>query len=118
MLTVNPIFRLKLLLIRYGKCTACLADRKVKYCGRCMNSRLEPDVVEAITVLDLASKFEDHANRIFESVSEDDYINPPAHSYFARVKAKKSRFEALYKQLNETQNEQEIYRQLMTEVFN
>jgi hypothetical protein len=115
---VNPLFRLKLLLIRYGKCTGCLGDRKVKYCGRCMNSRLEPDVVEAITVLDLASKFEENEARIFENVSEDDYVNPPTYSYFARVKAKKSRFEALYKQLNETQNEQEIYRQLMSEVFN
>jgi hypothetical protein len=115
---VNPLFRLKLLLIRYGKCTACLDDRKVKYCGRCLNSRLEPDVVEAITVLDLAAKFEENENRIFESISEDDYIDPPRHSYFARVKAKKSKFEALYRQLNETHNEQEIYRQLMREVFN
>jgi hypothetical protein len=119
--SVNPLFKLKLLLIRHGKCSACKdLTPKVKYCGRCFNTRVEPEVLEAITALDLAAKFEENAGRKFEDLSDDDYINPPIDSFFARVQEKKNKLEDLYK-LMETahgiQNEKQIFEQLIREVL-
>jgi hypothetical protein len=119
--SVNPIFKLKLLLIKHGKCSACKdLTPKVKYCGRCFNTRVEPEVLEAITALDLAAKFEENASHQFEDLTDDDYINPPRDSYFARVKEKKNKLEDLYK-LMETahgiQNEKQIFEELIREVL-
>src|SRR5712692_267290 len=82
---MNPSLGLKLLLIRHGKCSACKDKPRIRHCGVCFNTRLEPEVLEAITALDLADKFKENEKRLFENVSEDDYVNPPEGSYFNNV---------------------------------
>ena len=63
---MNPSLGLKLLLIRHGKCSACKDRPSIKHCGVCFNTRLEPEVLEAITALDLADKFKKNEKRLFE----------------------------------------------------
>lgn len=114
---MNPLFRLKLLLIKHGKCSACL-DKKAKYCGRCFNTRLEPEVLEAITVLDLATKFEQCEGRVLqEEVLFSDYIQPCEGSYFAMVRKKKRLFERLYQDLITSNDEKQTYEKLMQEIL-
>ena len=81
--------KLKLLLIKHGRCSAC-AEKPVKHCRRCFNTRLEPGVLEAITALDLGAKFME---------SEDDYRDPPQGSYFSHVIERKKQLESLYDKL-------------------
>lgn len=117
---VNSLFKLKLFLIKHGKCTACTGRPKVQYCGRCFNTRLEPEVLEAITVLDLAAKFDENADQVFENVSSDDYVNPPQDSYFARIKEKRSRLESLYQALQTghlVETDREAFSNLIREVI-
>ena len=114
---MNLTLRLKLLLIRHGKCSACKERPRVKHCGVCFNTRLEPEVLEAITALDLAEKFKEHQKRIFETLSEDNYFDPPEGSYFHHVIQTKERLERLYSEFVEsgagTEREHEIFRRLM-----
>jgi hypothetical protein len=91
--------KLKLLLIKHGGCTACAGRPKAKYCGRCFNTRLEPGVLEALTALDLGAKFKEGERRVFETVSDDDYSDPPAGSYFSHVLERKRTLESLYDEL-------------------
>lgn len=117
---MDSLFRLKLFLIRHGKCSACADSPKIQSCGRCFNTRLEPEVLEAITILDLAAKFDENTAQIFENVSDDDYVNPPKDSYFARIKEKKSRLEGLYLQLETRrlmQSDREAFNNLIREVM-
>ena len=90
--------KLKLLLIKHGRCSAC-AEKPVKHCRRCFNTRLEPGVLEAITALDLGAKFMENQDMRFENVSEDDYRNPPQGSYFSHVIERKKQLESLYDEL-------------------
>ncbi len=91
--------KLKLLLIKHGRCSACAEKPPAKHCGRCFNTRLEPGVLEAITALDLGAKFMENQNVRFETVSEDDYSNPPQGSYFFHVIERKKQLESLYDEL-------------------
>jgi hypothetical protein len=113
----NPDFslKLKLLLINHGKCSACTDKPKVKYCGRCFNTRLEPGVLEALTVLDLGTKLKESQKLIFENVSEDDYSNPPEGSYFSHVLERKKKLEGLYDELRHAPagSEREAMRRLI-----
>ncbi len=97
----NPDFslKLKLLLIKHGKCSACAERPPAKHCGRCFNTRLEPGVLEAITALDLGAKFMENQNLAFENLSDDDYSNPPQGSYFSHVLERKKKLESLYHEL-------------------
>ena len=94
--------KLKLLLIKHGKCSACAEKPPAKHCGRCFNTRLEPGVLEAITALDLGAKFMENQNLAFENVSDDDYSNPPQGSYFSHVLERKKKLESLYDELLHT----------------
>ena len=100
----NPDFslKLKLLLIKHGKCSACAEKPPAKHCGRCFNTRLEPGVLEAITALDLGTKFMENQNLAFENLSDDDYSNPPQGSYFSHVLERKKKLESLYDELLHT----------------
>jgi hypothetical protein len=91
--------KLKLLLIKHGGCTACAGRPKARYCGRCFNTRLEPGVLEALTALDLGAKFKEGQGMVFETVSHDNYSNPPAGSYFSHVLERKRTLESLYDDL-------------------
>lgn len=118
---MNSLFKLKLFLIRQGKCTACLDKPKLKYCGRCLNTRLEPEVLEAITVVDLAAKFDENASQVFENISNDDYVTPPQDSYFSRIKEKKRKLERLYTQLEAapgTHDQKKVFDHLIREALN
>lgn len=64
-LSMNLLLSLKLLLIKHGRCSACKDNPTVKHCRVCFNTRLEPEVLEAITVLDLAEKFKESEKRLF-----------------------------------------------------
>jgi hypothetical protein len=114
---MNLTLGLKLLLIRHGKCSACKGRPRVKHCGVCFNTRLEPEVLEAITALDLAEKFREHQKRIFETLSEDNYFDPPEGSYFHHVIQKKEKLERLYLEFVESgagrEREKEVFRRLM-----
>jgi len=114
---MNLTLGLKLLLIRHGKCSACKERPRVKHCGVCFNTRLEPEVLEAITALDLAEKFKEHQKRIFETLSEDNYFDPPEGSYFHHVIQKKEKLERLYSEFVESgggrEREKEVFRMLM-----
>ena len=90
--------KLKLLLIKHGRCSAC-AEKPVKHCRRCFNTRLEPGVLEAITALDLGAKFMENQKLAFENLSDDDYSNPPQGSYFSHVLERKKKLESLYDEL-------------------
>ncbi len=96
----NFSLKLKLLLIKHGKCSACAEKPKAKYCERCFNTRLEPGVLEAITALDLGTKFQE--NRMFGRISDDDYSSPPQGSYFSHVLERKKKLEDLYNELLQT----------------
>ena len=100
----NPDFslKLKLLLIKHGKCSACAERPPAKHCGRCFNTRLEPGVLEAITALDLGTKFMENQKLAFENLSDDDYSNPPEGSYFSHVLERKKKLESLYNELLHT----------------
>ena len=100
----NPDFslKLKLLLIKHGKCSACAERPPAKHCARCFNTRLEPGVLEAITALDLGTKFIENQNLAFENLSDDDYSNPPEGSYFSHVLERKKKLESLYNELLHT----------------
>jgi len=50
-------------------------------------------------VLDLGAKFMENQNVRFETVSEDDYSNPPQGSYFFHVIERKKQLESLYDEL-------------------
>lgn len=119
---MNSLLGLKLLLIRHGKCSACKEMPQVKYCGVCFNTRLEPEVLEAITALDLADKFKENENRLFENVSDDDYASPPEGSYFHHVIRKKEKLEGLYSQFvasgADRAREKEVFNQLLAELLN
>ena len=119
---MNSLLGLKLLLIKHGKCVACKDRPEVNYCGVCFNTRLEPEVLEAITALDLAHKFKENHQRLFENVSEDDYVNPPEGSYFNHVIRKQEKLEALYLQFINTganrDQEKEIFTRLVAELLN
>ncbi len=121
LLAMNPSLGLKLLLIRHGKCSACKDKPRIKHCGVCFNTRLEPEVLEAITALDLAEKFKESEKRLFENVSDDDYANPPEGSYFHHVIQKKEKLEKLYSQFVEsgadTDREKEVFRMLVGELL-
>jgi hypothetical protein len=114
---MNKLLGLKLLLMRHGKCSACKERPRVKHCGVCFNTRLEPEVLEAITALDLAEKFKEHQKRIFETLSEDDYFDPPEGSYFHHVIQRKENLERLYFEFVESgagrEREKEVFRMLM-----
>jgi hypothetical protein len=118
---MNLSLGLKLLLIRHGKCSACKDRPRVKHCGMCFNTRLEPEVLEAITALDLAEKFKEHQKRIFETLSEDNYFDPPEGSYFHHVIQKKERLDRLYLEFVESgggrRRESEIFAKLMLELL-
>ena len=116
---MNLSLGLKLLLIRHGKCSACKDRPRVNHCGVCFNTRLEPDVLEAITALDLAEKFKEHQQRIFETLSEDNYFDPPEGSYFHHVIQKKAKLERIYSEFVESgagrEREKEVFKMLMRE---
>ncbi len=122
---MNPSLGLKLLLIRHGKCSACKDKPRIKHCGVCFNTRLEPEVLEAITALDLAEKFKENEKRRFadicDDISEDDYTNPPEGSYFHHVIQKKEKLEKLYSQFVESgagaDREKEVFRMLVGELL-
>ncbi len=118
---MNPSFSLKLLLIKHGKCSACKNKPHVKHCGICFNTRLGPEVLEAITLLDLAEKFKENEKRLFENVSEDDYANPPEGSYFYYVIQKKEKLEKLYSEFVESgadrEREKEVFKLLVEELL-
>ncbi len=119
---MNLSLGLKLLLIRHGKCSACKDKPQAKHCGVCFNTRLEPEVLEAITALDLANKFKENEKLLFENVSEDDYTNPPEGSYFHYVIQKKEKLEKLYSQFiasgADVNREKEVFRMLVGELLN
>jgi len=54
---MHRLLSLKPLLITRGKCLAC-KDKPVQNCGICFNTRLQPEVLEAVTALDLAERLE------------------------------------------------------------
>jgi hypothetical protein len=112
--------KLKLLLMKHGKCTACAAKPGVKYCGRCFNTRLEPGVLEALTVLDLGAKFKENGKLVFQELSEDDYVNPPEGSYFSHVLERKKKLESLYDELQHAPagSEHEAMQRLIQAVVN
>lgn len=116
---MSRLLSLKLLLIRHGKCSACKDRPRVKHCGVCFNTRLEPEVLEAITALDLAEKFKEHQKRIFETLSEDNYFDPPEGSYFHHVIQKKEKLERLYSEFVESgalrEREKELFSMLIKE---
>jgi hypothetical protein len=118
---MNKLLGLKLLLMRHGKCAACKDRPRVKHCGVCFNTRLEPEVLEAITTLDLAEKFKEHQKRIFETLSEDNYFDPPEGSYFYHVIQKKEKLERLYSEFVESgasrDLEKEVFRRLLGELL-
>jgi len=122
---MNPSLALKLLLIRHGKCSACKDKPQVKHCGVCFNTRLEPEVLEAITILDLADKFNENKKRrltnICRDISDDDYTNPPEGSYFHHVIQKKEKLEKLYSQFvasgASTDQEKEVFKMLVGELL-
>jgi|SRR5579859_612246 len=120
---MNLSLGLKLLLIKHGKCSARKDNPHVKHCGVCFNTRLEPEVLEAITVLDLADKFKEKRRftNVSRDISEDDYINPPEGSYFYHVIQKKEKLEGLYFQFIAngagTDREKEVFRMLVGELL-
>src|SRR5260370_37455701 len=101
---MNHSLCLKLLLIRHGKCPACCSkDRpQAKHCEVCFNTRLEPEILEAITALDLADKFKESEKRRLANssrdISEDDYMNPPQGTYFHYLIPNKEKLEKVYVQ--------------------
>jgi hypothetical protein len=92
---MDHLSSLKLLLITHGKCSVC-KDKPVQHCGTCFNTGLQPEVLEAVTALDLAERLEGVEKRFLEGVSRDDYRSPPEGSYFHHVIEKKKRLEELY----------------------
>lgn len=117
---MNLVLSLKLLLIKHGKCSACKDRSPLRRCGVCFNTRLEPEVLEAITALDLAEKFKENEGRLFEDLSQDDYTSPPEGSYFHHVIEKKQRLEELYSEFVSTgadeNEEKEIVGKLIGEL--
>src|SRR5713226_677860 len=114
---MNLVLSLKLLLIKHGKCSACKDKPHHRRCGVCLDTRLEPEVLEAITALDLAEKFKENEGRLFEDLSQDDYTSPPEGSYFHHVIEKKQRLEELYSEFVSTGadagQEKEIFTKLV-----
>ncbi len=117
---MNLVLSLKLLLIKHGKCSACKDKPHHRRCGVCLDTRLEPEVLEAITALDLAEKFKENEGRLFEDLSQDDYTSPPEGSYFHHVIEKKQRLEELYSEFVSTgadeNEEKEIVGKLIGEL--
>jgi len=113
---------MKLFLIRHGKCSACKDGPHRRHCGVCFNTRLEPEVLEAITALDLAEKFQEGGKRLFEDISQDDYAKPPEGSYFHHVIEKRQRLEELYSEFinsgADLEQEREVFRKLVGELRN
>src|SRR5260370_32989805 len=101
-MNMNTLLGLKLLSIQHGKCSACKDNSRVKHCPVCFNTRLEPGVLEAITALDLGTKFKENDKLRFENISDDDYSNPPQASYFSHVLERKKKLESLYDELLHT----------------
>jgi len=95
---MDHLLSLKLLLITHGKCSAC-AGESVQHCGVCFNTRLQPEVLEALTALDLAERLEGVEKRFLAGLSEDNYRSPPEGSYFHHVIEKKRKLEELYSEL-------------------
>lgn len=96
LLCMNVSLALKLFLIKHGKCSACKDKPHIKQCGACFNTRLAPEVLEAITALDLAERFKENERRMFADKFEDDCTQPPKGSYFHHVIERKQRLEKLY----------------------
>jgi len=96
---MNCLLALKLLLIKHGKCPACKEKPQAKQCVVCFNTRLAPEVREAITALDLAERFKQNERRMFGNMFEDDCTQPPEGSYFYHVIERKRRLEKLYSEL-------------------
>ncbi len=116
-LDMNHLLSLKLLLIKHGKCSTCKDKPSIRHCGECFNTRLEPEVLEAITVLDLADRFKESEKRMFEERFQDDYTSPPEGSYFHHVIERKQRLEQLYSEFMSTGadagQEKEIFTKLV-----
>jgi hypothetical protein len=118
---LNHLLSLKLLLIKHGKCSAC-KDKPVQHCGARFNTRLEPEVLEAVTALDLAERFAGSEKRSLEAVSQDDYTSPPEGSYFHHVIEKKKKLEESYSEFMKTgadaDQEKDIFNKLVKELLN
>jgi hypothetical protein len=118
--TVRCLLKLKFLLLKHGKCSACEDQGQGKHCQICFDTRLEPEVLEALTALDLAEKFREGSKRFFEGISDDNYERPPVGSYFHHVIQTKERLEKLYLRCvsdgTDLRNEKEIVRRLLAEL--
>lgn len=114
------LLKLKFLLLKYGKCSACEDQGHRKPCPICFDTRLEPEVLEAITALDLAEKFQEGSKRFFEDISDDNYERPPEGSYFHHVIQTKQKLEKLYLRCvsdgTNSRNEKEVVRRLLAEL--
>jgi len=99
---MDRLLSLKLLLITHGKCAAC-KDKPVQHCGVCFNTRLRPEVLEAVTALNLAERLEGDEKRFLGDLSREEYSNPPEGSYFHHVIAKKKQLEELYSEFMDIQ---------------
>jgi hypothetical protein len=117
---VKCLLKLKVLLLKHGKCSACEDQGQRKHCQTCFDTRLEPEVLEAITALDLAEKFQESSKRSFEDISDDNYERPPEGNYFHHVIQTKEKLEKLYlSYVNDgtaLRDEKEIVRRLLTEL--
>ena len=119
---MNVLLSMKLFLIKHGKCSACKGTPHHRRCGVCFNTRLEPEVLDAITALDLAEKFKENEGWLFENLSQDDYTRPPEGSYFHHVIEKRQRLEELYSEFINSgaglEQEGEVFRKLVGELRN
>ncbi len=117
---MNRLLSLKLLLIKHGRCSTCKEQTNVRHCKVCFDTRLEPEVLEAITVLDLAEKFKESEKRFFQEKFQDDCTSPPKGSYFHHVIERKQRLEELYSQFMsagaDKNAEKEVFVKLMEEL--
>ncbi|SRR5260370_1270182 len=111
--------------------------KEIKHCEVCFNTRLEPEILEAITALDLADKFKESEKCRLANISrdissgvsgfprspqiEDNYMNPPEGSYFHYVIQKKEKLEKLYSQFivsgASTDREKEFFKMLAGELI-
>lgn len=114
------LLKLKLLLLTHGRCSACEDQGHRKHCHICFDTRLESEVLEAITALDLAEKFEESSKRLFEDISDDNYERPPEGSYFHHVIQTKEKLEKVYLRCvgdgTDIRDEKEIVRRLLAEL--
>ncbi len=92
---MDHLLSLKVLLITHGKCSAC-TGKSVQHCEVCFNTRLQPEVLEAVTALDLGERLEGVEKRFLAGLSEDNDRSAPEGSYFHHVIEKKKKLAGLY----------------------